>query len=204
MADLRMNRREFGALAAGVVLALGSRSWALTAEDARLNEFFESVFQRNLARSPIAQSRMGLKRDRDKWDDISDAQRIESANLLRDDLAALRKFDRASLSPQSDLSWRLFEQPAEEGRSTTANRTARCWRISRISSARPAGRKRIRSNWRPGAKPRCADRLPADITGSSSTCAKRSRRRPPTMACGNCRRARCITTLCCRPIRPCR
>lgn len=115
MSDFRIGRRQFGALAAGVALALGSRGWAAASEDARLDDFFESVFQRNLARSPVRQSRMGLKRDQDKWDGIGEAHRIESADLLRDDLAVLRNFDRARLSPQSDLSWRLFERQAEEG-----------------------------------------------------------------------------------------
>jgi uncharacterized protein (DUF885 family) len=84
-------------------------------EDARLDAFFEELYQTGLARSPIAQSRQGIYRNQDKWDDLSEASGIEAHERRQRDLAALRRFDVARLSPQSRLSYRMFERSAEQG-----------------------------------------------------------------------------------------
>src|SRR5580704_2507282 len=101
-----IDRRSLGKLAGGFLLATaaGAPAFADDDESVRLNAFFETVFQRDLARSPIRQSRLGLGHDNDKWDDISDAHRVADAALVRGDLVALRTFDVARLNTQAKLS----------------------------------------------------------------------------------------------------
>jgi uncharacterized protein (DUF885 family)/dipeptidyl aminopeptidase/acylaminoacyl peptidase len=80
-----------------------------------LSAFFEAVFQRNLARSPIQESKLGIKTHQDRWDDVSDARAIADAELARGDLQSLRRFDFDQLAPQEQMSYRLFERSINEG-----------------------------------------------------------------------------------------
>src|SRR5690606_10284275 len=106
-ADRMIDRRGFCLMsAAGLALAVAPAR-ARASADAELHAFFEAVYQRDLARSPIRQSRRGIRTAQDRWDDISEARRLEDARLVREDLVALRRFDPAALSPQARLSWRL-------------------------------------------------------------------------------------------------
>ncbi|HWW59299.1 MAG TPA: DUF885 domain-containing protein [Sphingopyxis sp.] len=84
-----------------------------TDEDARLDAFFETIFQRSLDRSPTRQSALGIRRDQDKWDDISEARELEDHRLREADHAALAGFDAAKLSPQAALSLRMFARSTE-------------------------------------------------------------------------------------------
>jgi uncharacterized protein (DUF885 family) len=84
-----------------------------TSEDARLDAFFEAIFQRSLDRSPTRQSALGIRRDQDKWDDISEAREIEDHRLVEADHAELKTFDVANLSPQAQLSHRMFARSTE-------------------------------------------------------------------------------------------
>src|SRR3546814_10912277 len=79
-------------------------------EDARLDAFFERIFQRALDRSPTRQSSLGIRRDQDKWDDISEAREREDHRLRESDYAELKTFDVAKLSPQARLSHRMLDR----------------------------------------------------------------------------------------------
>lgn len=87
---------------------------AAQTESQRLNAFFEKVFERNLARSPMRQSRLGIKTAQDRWDDISEARQLEDIELTRGDLRALAEFDHNALDAASQLSYRLFERDLKE------------------------------------------------------------------------------------------
>lgn len=81
---------------------------------AELNAFFEEVFERDMARSPMYQTYLGFKTEAyGDWDDISDARAREDHALARADLERLRGFDAASLSREDRLSYRLFEYETE-------------------------------------------------------------------------------------------
>ena len=79
-------------------------------EDARLNAFFEDVFERRVADSPIRQSMLGRKTDRlGEWDDISDAFATEQMSKIRADFETLQTdFNREALGDQAKLSYDLF------------------------------------------------------------------------------------------------
>ncbi len=80
-------------------------------EDERLSAFFEELFQRNLAESPMFQSQLGMKGpDYGKWNDFSDAEAVRQNERTKGDLARLRsEFDYGKLSEQMQVSYRIFE-----------------------------------------------------------------------------------------------
>lgn len=110
-----INRRHFvgSAALAGASFAVPPVFAIETGEDARLDAFFEAIFQRALGRSPTRQSALGIRRDQDKWDDVSEAREIEDHRLREQDHAALGGFDVAGLSPQARLSHRIHTRSTE-------------------------------------------------------------------------------------------
>ena len=110
-----ISRRHFigSATLAGATLIAPPVFAIQTDEDARLDAFFEAIFQRSLDRSPTRQSALGIRRDQDKWDDISEARELEDHKLREADHAALKRFDAAKLSPQAALSLRMFARSTE-------------------------------------------------------------------------------------------
>lgn len=108
-----MNIRSALTLITAVTLIVAAPVQA-SDEDARLEAFFEEVFQRDLGRSPIRQSRMGIRDRQHEWDDISDAARQDAIADLLGDLERLAGFDRSALSPAALESVRLFEWAARE------------------------------------------------------------------------------------------
>ncbi|WP_417495250.1 DUF885 domain-containing protein [Maricaulis sp.] len=85
----------------------------LSAETVRINAWFEDVFQRNVARSPMTQTFLGLKTNYDQWNDASPEYDREEFELGQADLAyMLANFDYDSLDESAQISWRLFEYNA--------------------------------------------------------------------------------------------
>lgn len=89
-------------------------AFAASTETQRINAFFESAFERSLARSPLRQTRLGLKTQQDRWDDISERRQLEDAELIRGDLRQLHGFDFSKLDATAQLSYRLFERNSQE------------------------------------------------------------------------------------------
>ncbi|WP_296175215.1 DUF885 family protein [uncultured Brevundimonas sp.] len=86
-------------------------------EDARLNAFFDQAYQARIALSPQQMTALGLKTDYDKLDDVSDAAADRALALQEAQLAQMKaEFDPSKLSPQSRLSWRLFEYGVQQAR----------------------------------------------------------------------------------------
>ena len=105
-------------VAAGFLAGCGDASQTTNAtaqsESERLAAFFEDSFDRDLVRSPMNQSYLGIKDDYDKWDDLSEEKAREDNRLVIDDLARLHgDFDFEKLNEQAKLSYRLFEYQSE-------------------------------------------------------------------------------------------
>ncbi len=85
-------------------------------EGERLQAFFKESFERDLARSPITQTYLGIKLPGSygKWDDISDARAQEEHELDKADLEQLHRFDVDSLSAEDRLSYQLFEYETQQ------------------------------------------------------------------------------------------
>ncbi len=87
----------------------------IAAESKRANEFFDKNFDDFVARHPQTASSLGLKTDYDKWDDLSDAANAEDLAIAVQNLAKLKRdFDFAALDPQTQLSWKLFENDVQQ------------------------------------------------------------------------------------------
>lgn len=130
-----LNRRELIAMGAALAAAPAWAGQAPDSESARLHRFFDEVFERDLARNPAAQSSLGVGRQAG-WPDMSEARATEDAALVRQDLAALRRFSRDRLTPEADLSWRLFEHRCEQ--TLLAHR----WRLNRYPVCQMRGPQR--------------------------------------------------------------
>jgi uncharacterized protein (DUF885 family) len=86
-------------------------SAAVKPADAELATFFDAYDKAGLARSPQGQSYRGIKTDYGKWNDGSDAAAIANHAADMKALAEMRaRFATADLSPDSRLSYRLFEK----------------------------------------------------------------------------------------------
>lgn len=83
-------------------------------ESAKVNAFFEKQFQQSIAMHPMYQTYLGIKKDADKWDDISDAFMDKELELTN---AALRWINDSvnvnALDKSTKLSYDLFKQDLE-------------------------------------------------------------------------------------------
>ena len=87
------------------------------AEDARLVAFLDRAFDAQVALSPEAQTSLGLKTNYDRLDDYTDAAAIRRQQLGEQQLKAMHaQFSPARLGERARLSYRLFEQQADEAR----------------------------------------------------------------------------------------
>ena len=77
-------------------------------ESEKLANFFADSFEQDLKRSPMMQSRLGLKWDYDKWDNASIAFLNESRALRAKALEQAKQFDTSALSASENLSLQLY------------------------------------------------------------------------------------------------
>ena len=116
MSNLIISRRL---ALAGLVLAgpLAQSAFAQDSVDARFTAFLDACFDEALALSPESMTSLGLKTDYGKLDDYTDAGADKSLAQSEDQLKRMKAgfaFDK--LGPQSQISWRLFEQSVEQAR----------------------------------------------------------------------------------------
>ncbi len=110
------------ALLAGAPVAVLAQETAAPAaeaqsEDARLAAFFEQAFQERIALSPQSMTSLGIKRDYDKLDEVTDAAAERGLALMERQVAQLNdQFNPQTLSDESRMSWRLFEYGVEQAR----------------------------------------------------------------------------------------
>lgn len=80
---------------------------------AELNEYFEKEFQKEIAESPMMQTRMGLKTDYGKWDDFSHKHFAKDLEQAKSRLEYLEKVDTAALNEETKLSYTLYKRQVE-------------------------------------------------------------------------------------------
>ncbi len=96
-------------LAAAALLALSAPVWVAAqpspvaapanAEDARLTAFLDAEFAQEVKMRPQLATRLGLKENEDKLDDISDSAALKLLDWRRSSVARMKaQFDRAKLS----------------------------------------------------------------------------------------------------------
>ncbi len=95
-------------------------SSAVARESAKANAFFDRIFDEATARSPLAMARLGIQKDKDQWDDISEERALEDFVIQVQSLAELKRTVRWELlDEQTQVSYRMFVREVEraiEGR----------------------------------------------------------------------------------------
>ncbi len=87
----------------------------IVAESSKANAFFEKIFNESVDRSPMYQTMLGIKKDYDKWDDLSEAFAQKEHEIDKQNLEALRlEIDYARLDAATRLSYDLFVQQSVE------------------------------------------------------------------------------------------
>ncbi len=81
----------------------------------KANKFFDSIFDTDVSRDPLRQSYLGIKKDYDKWTDISDEHAKKELEFLKADLEALHKtFSLDALDEKTKISYCLFEKQCQQ------------------------------------------------------------------------------------------
>ncbi|WP_158080861.1 DUF885 family protein [Pelomonas sp. KK5] len=108
-----LSRRAMLALA--MTLSFSGIARGVPDESAKANAFFDRVFDEDVARSPMREAYLGIRKDMDRWDDFSEQRELDDLGRSVRSLAELRRgiaFER--LDEQTKLSYRLFVSRAEQ------------------------------------------------------------------------------------------
>lgn len=84
-------------------------------ETKQLNAFLDSVFDVDVSRNPQYETQLGIKKDYDKWNDLSDEKTQEDIALTKKYLAEVkRRFHPENLDRQGKISYELFIHECEK------------------------------------------------------------------------------------------
>lgn len=73
-------------------------------ESEKANALFEEIFMQGVMRSPIFQSFLGIKKDQDKWDNLSDERAQQDLQIAKDNLDKVNQIDESKLDAQTKVS----------------------------------------------------------------------------------------------------
>ncbi len=89
-------------------------SLEIARETARANAFFDKAFDAATERSPMTLGYLGIARQTDKWDDISDAHALEDLAITTRNLSELqRRIQFDALDAQGKVSYAMFVRESE-------------------------------------------------------------------------------------------
>lgn len=102
-------------IASLLILGCGTFS-SLTpkSESEKLNAFLDQRFDMAVERHPEWQTYLGIKKDQDKLEDLSEEAQEKELEIAKQELEMLKKFDYAQLDPQAKISYQLFKKDLEE------------------------------------------------------------------------------------------
>ncbi len=83
-------------------------------EAEKANALFEQIFMDNVRRSPLLQTRLGIKDDYDKWQDLSDAHYEAGLALTRQHQVMLQAIDITKLDAGTRVSYLLMQQNLQQ------------------------------------------------------------------------------------------
>ena len=83
-------------------------------ESDKANALFEQIFMDNVRRNPVTQTRLGIKDDYDKWQDLSDAHYQAGLELARQHLTMLQAIDVNALDSNTRVSYLLMQRNLEQ------------------------------------------------------------------------------------------
>ena len=83
-------------------------------ESEKLNAFFQKTYDEDVSMSPIRQTRLGIKDDYDKWDDISEEFRQKELEIIKERLIYLNDSVKVdSLDKTTLISYKLTKEKYE-------------------------------------------------------------------------------------------
>lgn len=85
-----------------------------SSESEKANNLFEQIFMDNVRRSPLLQTRLGIKDDYDKWQDLSDEHFQAGLALTRQHLTMLKGIDQSKLDDTTRVSYLLMQQELQQ------------------------------------------------------------------------------------------
>ena len=83
-------------------------------ESDKANALFEQIFMDNVRRNPVTQTRLGIKDDYDKWQDLSDAHYQAGLELAKQHLTMLQAIDVNALDSNTRVSYLLMQRNLEQ------------------------------------------------------------------------------------------
>ncbi len=83
-------------------------------ESEKANALFEEIFMQGVMRSPIFQSFLGIKKDQDKWDDLSDERAQQDLKIAKENLEKVNKIDESKLDAQTKVSLDIMKLNLEQ------------------------------------------------------------------------------------------
>ncbi|WP_372365811.1 DUF885 family protein [Candidatus Uabimicrobium sp. HlEnr_7] len=84
-------------------------------ESEKINQFFEEKFVEQVDRSPMMQGYLGIKKDQDKWGDLSDAFAKETLEITKKNLKELKEtINYSALNSDTKVSYDLFVGSCEQ------------------------------------------------------------------------------------------
>ncbi|MCL1113191.1 DUF885 domain-containing protein [Shewanella basaltis] len=85
-----------------------SQAVATNTESEKANALFEDIFMENVMSNPVNQTYLGIKKDYDKWNDLSEAAADADLERAKKQLAQLNALDVTQLDEQTALSYELL------------------------------------------------------------------------------------------------
>lgn len=83
-------------------------------ESEKANALFEQIFVDNLQRNPLQQTRLGIKDNYDKWQDLSNEHYEAGLALTRQHLGLLNAIDVSKLDDDTRVSYLLMQQELQQ------------------------------------------------------------------------------------------
>lgn len=83
-------------------------------ESEKANALFDKMFMDAVMRSPMYQSYLGIKKDQDKWDEMTEAKAKEELEISKKNLEKINQFDESKLDDQTKVSLILARQQLED------------------------------------------------------------------------------------------
>lgn len=80
---------------------------------AQANEKFDEIFNAGVMRSPMYQTYLGIKKDYDKWNDISEENTLKELAISKENLATIQAMDTRNFDTQTKVSHSLLVQRLE-------------------------------------------------------------------------------------------
>ena len=88
--------------------ASATASNTVESESQKANRLYDEIFDAVVDRDPMWQTYLGIKKDYDKWSDISEENQQQEIEFAKQDLLKLQALDTSKLDPQTLLSYQLL------------------------------------------------------------------------------------------------